>query len=134
MRTTIAAYMGETWPDGFGETTGLNGLEADGEGGFTMVAEVAQHMLNPNGAVHGGVYFTLCDNAAGALMHAMDHRSVTMQSDLSFYRAAYLGDTLYARPSLRKFGQTVSVVWVELTNQKGERLADGSFQMFWKEK
>lgn len=91
-------------------------------------------MLNPFGNIHGGVIFTLCDNAAGSYMANLGRYSVTMHSDLSFYRPAHLGDLLTARVDARKIGKTVSVLLVELRDQNGTRIADGTFQMFRVEK
>ena len=130
---SINAFLGIEREPGYSEYTHLNRVEP-GEGeDFALVAPVEDFMLNPYGIVHGGVYFTLCDNAAGVLMSKLGRYSVTMHGELSLYRAAKPGDTLYARPSLRKLGRTVSVVLVEVSDQNGRRLADGTFQLYRRE-
>lgn len=131
---TISEWLGKPGrKPGFSEFTGLDGVELDETGGFTLVAQVEEHMLNPYGIVHGGVIFTLCDNAAGSYMSSRKMYCVTMHSDLSLYKTAGLGDTLRAYVEPRKIGRTVSVLQVELCNQRGERVADGTFHMFRKD-
>ena len=130
MSVDIDEWLGFERDPGFSEYTHLNHIEPGEGDDFALVSPVEEHMLNPYGIVHGGVYFTLCDNAAGVLTSRLGRYSVTMQGEINLYRAAKLGDTLRARPSLRKLGHTVSVVLVEITDQEGRRLADGTFTMY----
>ena len=126
----LSEWLGYTCEPGFSEHTHLNGVEPGEGDDFVLTAPVEQHMLNPYGIVHGGVFFTLGDNAAGVLMRKLGRSSVTMQGEVSLYRAAKLGDTLRAHPSVRKLGRSISVILVEITDQNGRRLADGTFTMF----
>ena len=86
--------------------------------------------LNPLGFAHGGALFSMADSAAGAAARADGRAYVTLSSSFSFLRSALLGDTVRARGAVRRRGQTTCYVDVDLTNQKGELLASGSFIFF----
>lgn len=130
-RCSIGELVGFAEADqGFNADLRLNQAEVYEDGSFALVATVEEYMLNPYGIIHGGALFTLCDNAAGTFMSVQGRYSVTMSSELSFYLPCRLGDELRARPSARKLGKTVSIVQVEVLNQRDERVADGLFHMY----
>jgi uncharacterized protein (TIGR00369 family) len=67
MRTLVA---GELSPPPIAETLGFRLVAVDrGRAVFTI--RVAEFMYNPIGSVHGGVYATLLDSAAGCAVHTM---------------------------------------------------------------
>lgn len=99
--------------------------------GYAKVEKtVEEDDLNPLGRPHGGLYFTMADNAAGSAMAARGYMAVTMNASYSFLRSANLGDRLTAEAREIKAGRTVCVYSVEIRNQKDLLLGTGTFTFF----
>ncbi len=94
---------------------------------FSVVMEVDDKHLNTQGSVHGGILFTLCDQAVGAFIVFNNVKGVAMDGNIHYYRPAQKGDRLIAAVYERKKGRTTGVYFVELTNQDGKLIADGLF-------
>lgn len=91
-------------------------------------AEVRPELLNPAGHLHGGVYFTLADAAAGTLCRTDGRRYVTADSDIRFLRGTG-GGVVLARAEFLHRGRRSCTIRVDLTDQEGRLLAafTGSF-------
>ena len=94
---------------------------------FSVIMEVRDSHLNTQGTVHGGILFTLCDQAVGAYLVYKKRKGVGMDGNIHYYRPAQKGETLTATAYERKSGKTTSVYFVELKNQNGKLIADGLF-------
>lgn len=86
--------------------------------------------LNPYGFVHGGALFTMADCACGAAARSDGRRYVTLSSSFNFLHSGLAGDSLRAEAKVRRRGRTTCYVTVDLTNGRGELLANGSFTFF----
>lgn len=86
--------------------------------------------LNPLGYAHGGVYFTMADNAAGTAMASHGYMAVTVNATYNFFRAANVGDLLTAEANEVKGGKTIHVYEVSVTDQNGKLVGTGSFTFF----
>ena len=68
-----------------------------------VVKTVTEDDLNPVDVAHGGLFFSMADNAAGSAMAAYGEQAVTLNAQYNFMRAAKAGDVLTAeareRPS-----------------------------------
>lgn len=95
-----------------------------------VVKTVTDEDLNPMGSAHGGLYFTMADNAAGSAMAAYGGQAVTLNAQYSFFRAARSGDTLTAEATEIKHGKTVCVLEVKVTDQAQKLLGTGIFTFF----
>lgn len=91
--------------------------------------EVGPESLNLLGAVHGGVYFTMADCAAGAAARSGGCAYVTCDADIHFIRGAKSG-LLQATAQVRHRGRTTCRVSVEITDGDGRLLCDVSCTMF----
>ena len=101
-------------------------LEADRA---VVELEVGPESLNLLGAVHGGVYFTMADCAAGAAARSGGSAYVTCDADIHFIRGAKSG-LLRATAQVRHRGSTTCRVSVEITDGDGRLLCDVSCTMF----
>lgn len=99
--------------------------------GFARAVKVIKEEdLNPLGVAHGGVYFTMADNAAGSAVAAYGEKAVTLNAQYNFMRSVKAGDTLIAEARESKHGATVSVCDVRLTDQNGTLVGTGTFTFY----
>lgn len=108
------------------------GFDIEDEGDGTAVAhlDVADHMRNPNGVVHGGVLFTLVDTSMGAAAMSVleeDRICASIEISLRFIRPV-LGGRVDARTEVVRAGRRVVHLRSEVTSD-GEiaAIASGSF-------
>ena len=94
---------------------------------FAVVMNVEAVHLNMQGTVHGGILYTLCDQAVGAYITYKKMKGVGMDGTIHYYRPAQEGDVLTAAAYERKSGKKVGVYFVELKNQDNKLLADALF-------
>jgi len=94
---------------------------------FSVVMEVAESHLNTQGVVHGGILFTLCDQAVGAYLVYKKIKGLAMDGNIHYYRTAQKTDVLTATAFERKSGKKTGVYFVELRNQDNKLIADGMF-------
>lgn len=113
---------------GFNELIDVRDMYED-DGEFFVSVKVENKHTNPLGIVHGGLIFSLCDTVVGGFCLYNDKPSVTLDSNIFFYKSAKAGDTLIAKLVPRKEGRNVSVYMVEVTNQKDEKIADATLTM-----
>lgn len=84
---------------------------------------------NSFGMVHGGVIYTLADNATGCAAHSDGRHYVTQSSSFNFLRNQPEG-TIYAEAKVRHRGGTTCLIDVEVTGDGGKLLASGTFTYF----
>ena len=94
------------------------------------VKTVTEEDTNPLGVPHGGLYFTMADNACGFAMSTHGFIAVTVNSTFNFMRGAQIGDHLTAEAFEIKGGKTIAVYEARVTNQSGELIANGTFTFF----
>ena len=94
------------------------------------VKTITEDDLNPVNIAHGGVYFTMADNATGSAIAAYGEKAVTRSAQDNFLRAARAGDVLTAEAREVKHGGTVSVCDVRITDQNGTLMGTGTFTFY----
>ena len=120
----IRQYRNEMNP--FAKKLGIECVEIR-EGYARSEMKVDDSLRNPQGAVQGGVYYTLAD-VAGANAAACDGDMVaTLDSDFHFLRAGLQLDVLKAEARALKRGKRISVFFVEVSDPDGKILASGTF-------
>ncbi|MBP1762785.1 MAG: PaaI family thioesterase [Firmicutes bacterium] len=105
---------------------GLKFLEA-GESYAELMLPVKKETINGNGVLHGGMYYTLCDLAASAVLEANSpegHFYATHDINVSVLASVSSG-TVKARAELIKSGKRLAFVEVRVYNDKEELLAVG---------
>ena len=94
---------------------------------FSVVMKAGDIHLNTQGTVHGGILFTLCDQAVGAYLVYKKVKAVGMDGNIHYYRPANKREILMATAYERKSGKKIGVYFVELRNQDDKLIADGLF-------
>ncbi len=98
-----------------------------GNGNGEMRVRVNENIINPAGAVHGGVYYILCDMTATlAFSTALDssYFYVTHDINVSILKPTFEGEII-ARASCIKVGKRLGFVECKLYNSDEEILAVG---------
>lgn len=99
--------------------------------GYGRVSKViTEDDLNPMGLAHGGIYFTMADNAAGTAIASHGYLAVTLSANYNFLRSAGPGDTVIAEGREVKYGKTIGVCDVTVTDQNGTLLGTGTFTFY----
>lgn len=118
-------------PRGFTGFCGVD-FEAVGPGYCRTGCTVTEHHLNPWGAAHGGLAFTVMDSAAGvaALTCCPEGKAtVTQCADSHFLRPVPPG-RITAEARVLKSGRNTALVSVDLTDSEGRLLNRGEFEIF----
>jgi len=111
-------YANDRASQGLGMT-----VTAIGPGHATVTMTVRTDMLNGHATCHGGFIAALADTAFAFACNAYNELTVASGFSIDLMAPARLGDVLTARCSeVNKAGRT-GVYDVEVTNQRGERLA-----------
>ena len=97
------------------------------EGYAKAVMPVGDELRNPQGAVHGGVLYTLADVAGGNAAASHGEWIATLDADFHYLRPALKLTSLTAEATELKFGKRVSVYDVKVSDQNGTVLASGTF-------
>ena len=111
--------------DGFSELIGIEHLDAP-EGEARARVEVGDHLRQPYGIVHGGVYASLAETitSRGTWLVVRDEGMVAMgQSNQTAFLRAIADGHIHAHAVARHRGRT-SWVWdVDVTDDKGRTCA-----------
>lgn len=81
------------------------------------------------GAIHGGVFFTMSDCAAGAAARSGGMRYVTLSNSFEFFRNTK-SEQIRAEGFVRHRGRTICIVQVDVKDETDSVLASGTFTMF----
>ena len=89
------------------------------EGYAKAVKTISEDDTNPVGRAHGAVLFALAAIACGSAAVSHGYKCVTLNATYNFLRGGMAGDTVTAEAREIKYGNTVSVYDVTLTDQNG---------------
>ena len=111
--------------DRFATSTGIEILE--GERGHAKCRLVLEDVhRNANGAVMGGVLFTLADFCTAVASNVDLPRCVSIDGEIRFI-ASSKGNVLYAVCDAEKIGRTLSFYKVKITDDQDQLVATASF-------
>lgn len=110
----------------FGKTLGIVIRDIQ-EGRSEVTMDIKETMLNPIGSIHGGCLFTIADTAAGAAASSYGYNITTADSSFYYLRAGIGTRSLKASARVIKHGKRLTVVHVEVADQDGKELAEGTF-------
>ena len=91
--------------------------------------QVCPESHNLYGAIHGGVFLTMADCAAGSAARSRGMKYVTVSNSFEFFRNT-TSDVIRAYSSVRHRGKTICVVVVDVKDGEDRLLASGTFTMF----
>lgn len=95
-----------------------------------MAIHLRPEFLNPLGAVHGGLLFTLADCCSGTTARTDGRRYVTQSGELHYLRNVSEG-TVVAESRMIRRGRTVCVMDITVKSaEKDLLLAEGLFTMY----
>ena len=92
-------------------------------------ADLTTWNRNLYGAVHGGMFLTMADCAAGGAARSNGMRYVTISNSFEFFRNTKR-DHLIAEGRVKSRGTTLCVVEVEIRDETEKLLCGGTFTMF----
>lgn len=98
-----------------------------GDGYAKAEMAVSEELYNPQGAVHGGVLYTLSDIASGNAAASHGEWIATLDASMNYLRPALRPTKLIADAHELKYGKRVSVYDVKVTDQDGTVLTTGTF-------
>ena len=88
--------------------------------------KLTKNSLNPNGKVHGGLMFAMCDYIGGFVASADDRACVTQGSSFNFLRPAS-GEYLICKAEPVKIGSRLAIVEVSVFDDNDRLVAKGTF-------
>ena len=92
-------------------------------------ADLTRVNRNLYGAVHGGMFLTMGDCAAGGAARTNGMRYVTVSNSFEFFRNTK-SDHLIAEGRIKSRGRTICVAEVEIHDDLGKLLCGGTFTLF----
>lgn len=113
---------------GFTEANDIKIINAE-NGDAYGVMDISSKSLNAYGIVHGGLYFGLADNTAGACAASVGAKCVTLNGSINYIRSVSSG-RIHSHGKVIHSGKSTLVVEVEITSDDNYLLAKGTFTMF----
>lgn len=113
----------------FGAGIGIRILEI-GEGYGYGELSIEKLHINDIGSVHAGVIFTFADLVGWSGTMAYGNDVTTVNSTINFLKAAINTEKLIGKAKVVKQGKTISVVDVDINNEKGTLIATATFTYF----
>lgn len=92
-------------------------------------ADLTRVNRNLYGAVHGGMFLTMGDCAAGGAARTNGMRYATVSNSFEFFRNTK-SDHLIAEGRIKSRGRTICVAEVEIHDGLGKLLCSGTFTLF----
>jgi uncharacterized protein (TIGR00369 family) len=112
-----------------GRTMGFRLVEVE-PGRAVFEGQPGPHLLNPLGAIHGGVALTLIDSAAGCAVHTELDAGIgytTVETKVNFTRPiAPDGGTVRCEGRVLSRGRQIATAEARLTSAEGKLLAHGT--------
>ncbi len=118
-------------PDTFTTTNGMR-LDSISDGHAEGSVEVTESLLNPLGIVHGGVYVTMMDQAAGAAACTRGSRCRTVDCEVRFFAPAE-GSKLFSHAEAIRLGRSIAVIRAWVTDDQQTLCAEGTYTFRLKE-
>lgn len=116
----IVAQMMEA--DAMSQWLGMEVLES-APGVCRCRLNVRDDMVNGFGIAHGAITYALADSTLAFAVNAQGRHAVSVTSTIQHLAPVMLGDVIESQAIMRSAGQRVVHVDVEVTNQRGERVA-----------
>jgi acyl-CoA thioesterase len=85
--------------------------------------KIRQEYCNSAARSHGGVLFSLADQALAVAANSKGYLGFALEIKINYFAAAYAGEIIYAEATPIDIRKRISLWNIELTNEKGERIA-----------
>jgi acyl-CoA thioesterase len=106
----------------FAVSAGIKVIEASAEGAVAIL-ELTERHCNSQGTTHGGVIFTLADQAFGAAENAMARSFVAIEMHIRFLRPAMPGHRLTATSHRLHQGRNTAFYEIEVRDEANRLIA-----------
>ena len=110
------------------QALGIEALEF-GEKTAKAVLHLDERQTNHYGMAHGGALFTLADIAAGMLATHLGYFTVTLSSNMIFFKPG-LSAPIYAESELKSDAGKIACIAVRVTDRDDTLLAECSFMLY----
>ena len=108
--------------DYFAVSNGIELLEVR-KGYARAKLKVEERHLNAGGVVQGGALFTLADFCFAAAVNSHGNLTLSIQSNIYYFRSETVGATLYAETRELDLHNKVCTYQVDITNDEGQLIA-----------
>jgi acyl-CoA thioesterase len=116
----------------FGDLIGLQFVKCEG-GQSRCTLEVEQRLLNPHGAVHGGVLYSMADTGMGGAMYTVMEKEelcATIEIKIVYFKAVKSG-TLVCDTRIISRGKRIAALESEITSDgRLVAKASGTYSVF----
>lgn len=85
---------------------------------------------NIYGDLHGGCLYTIADNMAGVAASTYGYYVTTVNGSIQYLKAGRNTEYIYCEAKVIKAGKTITVVYVEITDDKETLLNTAEFTYF----
>lgn len=110
---------------GFIDYSGIKMTKA--ENGYAEgYIDILPHHLNPGGALHGGLVFTIMDTIGGFAARTLGVLPTTLCSNINYLRPTTGVKRLTAKATCIKRGRNISVVRIDLLDDNDVLVASGA--------
>lgn len=109
--------------DPFGRFLGIKVDEV--EPGYARAhLRVRKEFQNFSGYIHGGLIFSLADQAFAAASNSLERLALGLQMSINYLSAPVIGDGLIAEAHQIHSGKKISVYRIKVKNSSGKLVAD----------
>jgi acyl-CoA thioesterase len=119
--------------DGFINDLGLIITKIDNGSAQGKIKMTKKHG-NPIGSIHGGCLFSIADTLGGVAATSKGRIVTTVDGDIHYLNAAFVGDELFAEAKEIKTGKTLAVMYVKIYNQDKKLLTTSTMTYYYMSK
>jgi len=114
----------------------LLGIKMDKvEAGYARAhVKVKEEFQNFSRFVHGGLVFSLADQAFAAASNSFECLALALQMSINYLSPPAIGDELIAEAKQIHLGRKISVYRIKVTNSSGKLMADCQGTVYQKER
>jgi len=107
--------------DPFSKSLGVQ-INQLAEGYAKIQMQITENHLNFHGVAHGGVIFSLADQAFALASNSHGMTAVAIQMNINYHRPSKQGDLLEAEAQQIHFGKKLAVYQINVKNQENNKL------------
>ncbi len=85
--------------------------------------KIAEEYCNSDMRTHGGVLFTLADEAFAVAANSRGYGAIALELKINYFQATRPGETIYAEAVPIDVRKRVSLWNIDLKNEKGDKIA-----------
>lgn len=99
-------------------------LERIEEGYAKVKVKIKSDFCNFLGYIHGGLIFSLADQAFAVASNSREKEAVALQMNINYVRAPSVGDTLFAEAKEQHLGSNIGLYRIRIKNARQQLIAE----------